>query len=310
MSLVQNLSVQESTDVSERFLSHLTSGFLPTLRPTFQNLCTSPPYFALHGLTSTPQGVQATVPVDYARHPELTPISAAEAGRHLAILGSCAVNQIQDTPIYCLAQRAILHLNPWHLSSAPPSSSPRFRAVAKATAVAPKIYHAQADLLDASHTAIFSLDVHFMAIPKRVFERLFAHRHILSIGSPIENPYRHPIWVEPRVMQADFFQGVLGPILPTQCWGHFHNFPALPVAILMANLCHSAGLLLQHIVGEDCRYAVSLAQVHAQNLAFAGDILDISVRYLGRDGNDFRFSCYATHAETSIGSLDLVLTCQ
>src|SRR5688572_30011137 len=93
-------------------------------------ICVRPPYFAPEDVRANSTGVEAKgrVQQDPGRGPG--PISGAEAGRHLAILGSCALARVnpQVERHYYLASAAELE----RLAPAAPTAQGKLRAFAHA----------------------------------------------------------------------------------------------------------------------------------------------------------------------------------
>ena len=88
--------------------------------------------------------------------------------------------------------------------------------------------------------------------------------------------------------------GSLGRIDPYRCAGHFPGLPAMPVAFLMANIGSAAGRLLRHILdADDLTYVIREASIRAENLAFAGERVDIHVEYQRFASGTHWFHCAA-----------------
>lgn len=77
----------------------------------FERIKIRSPYFALEDLTLDENNIlSAVIPVQHSLEMEIAPIVAAEAGRHLAILGTCSagLSNVNSGRHYYLAHKAEL----------------------------------------------------------------------------------------------------------------------------------------------------------------------------------------------------------
>lgn len=99
-------------------------------------------------------------------------------------------------------------------------------------------------------------------------------------------------------------------IQPEWCVGHFPFYPALPVAIVLSILSHSAGDLFLSRHPALKGFLIRTANVTADNLAFAGESLNLETQYLATlgDGGGERFLCTATTTQgLVVGRLDITI---
>ncbi|MFC1512790.1 hypothetical protein ACFL4S_01950, partial [bacterium] len=59
-------------------------------KDVFEKIAVRTPYYALKNLKQEGDEVKAIIPIEQPLEMEIPPITAAEAARHLAVLGSCA----------------------------------------------------------------------------------------------------------------------------------------------------------------------------------------------------------------------------
>ncbi|HEX5660505.1 MAG TPA: hypothetical protein VFX59_25095, partial [Polyangiales bacterium] len=215
------------------------------------------PYFALTELElDAPGRVSAHILAEQPRGHELGALPAAEAGRHLAIAGSCACASLQSDSgkHFYLANRAHLRRE----TDASPDTSGLLNVDARALHRERRQARAECALRDGLGRTLYTLDVSYSVLQERVFERLFsAHRQDLrraprAASLPLEslmhmrrNPYREAFpFVHARL---DAEQGVARlEALPAHlCAGHFPLYPAMPVAVLMYGLSSLSGDVLR-----------------------------------------------------------------
>ncbi|HKU41129.1 MAG TPA: hypothetical protein VJR89_23365 [Polyangiales bacterium] len=251
-----------------------------------------PPYYALHSVTPSASEIRAQVRREHPLGHEVGPLAAAEAGRHLAILGACACSSVREPAAlhYYLAHRARI------IGYRDPAAEQarEFTASARAVSSTAREARAQAVLRAVgSHALLYELDVTYKVLSRPVFERLFAaHRRDLraqprdeasSQLADIErrtNPYRQPIPLNITQRDAHGVRAELDEVKPEMCAGHFPMYPALPVAILMHSLSTLSGEALRARWGDSMRYRLLRADVFADRLAFAGERLQFAARYV------------------------------
>jgi hypothetical protein len=127
----------------------------------YSRICVRDPYFALSEVTMVGPGeVLARVPVEQAPGAEASPINAAEVGRHLAILGSCASALInpKEGQHYYLARRA--KLERLHDGPRPRLEEPLW-GLARAEFVEKRCTRAHTVLADPDGLPLYSLEVDY-----------------------------------------------------------------------------------------------------------------------------------------------------
>ena len=235
------------------------------------------PYFALEDLEEVGDGiVNATIPSHPAEAPEAGAIEAAQVARHLAILGSCAValSRDDDDRHHYLATRA--HYT--RMANAPTSVDGRLRAQAIGSWVDRRTARALVTLSTEDGQSLHLLDVEYTVLAPRMFRRLnppidldaLEASHGTAEGETIER-------------SEDSIRIDAGPISAEMCAGHFPDYPAAPVAIVMGRLCRAAGLAMIDHLGLDAaagRYRIEEGQVEATGLARAGQRLVLDARYV------------------------------
>ncbi|MCA9471687.1 MAG: hypothetical protein MRJ96_12265 [Nitrospirales bacterium] len=282
------------------------------LEKLWSRIAIRPPYFAFAQLMLDPSGVlSARVPVQHRFSLEAGAISAAEIGRHLAILGLCSValQQGTDQKHYYLAQQA-------HLIRRGPIqtflTSEHFFGKAWPLAIDHRTALARTQLWDEhQETVLYDLTVRYATVGERLFERLFQGYRQQESGEPsrVFNPYTQSLPLKNVQIAGRRLTAVLGIESPQQCAGHFPFYPAIPVAILMQALAEAAGRLTQAQLGLPVfSYVVSDAEVCAKNLAFADEGIDLIAEYLHRMDHAHVLHCRAnTQSGKDVGQLEVTL---
>lgn len=245
-----------------------------------ERIAVQAPYFAfteLRGLRN--QVVHGTFAPEQPLGFENGPVGAAEVGRHLAILGSCAAVAWQPaSQVYYLATKARYS---------------RLRDVDNGESGA--MLHASAEVLkhdkrSMSAQAIISAEKPFahlyceyQALSESVFSRLFKDYHIPSLspeGSPLSanSPYRDSIPLEFDFVDDRSILAYSPPLAPARCAGHFLNYPAWPVAIIGHTASQTIGRLLHHIVGKEIHYTVLKCDLCAHQLVSSSEPLSFHTK--------------------------------
>jgi 3-hydroxymyristoyl/3-hydroxydecanoyl-(acyl carrier protein) dehydratase len=292
-----------------RDASYLPSRPAPvTAGDIYQRISVRAPYFALRDLdVADPDGeVTARIPVQLEPNPEATPISVAEAGRHLAILGSCAgALAVPATgQHYYLANAARgrwLPDDPTGRHDGYLLGRARTEFTGRRTATAHTL------LSTAAGVPLFALDVDYTVLSVQTFARLFAdaHRYGVPAGSSDGNPYRTPPPLVDIHREGDRLvaSAAVGPEL---CPGHFAGYPMLPVAVAASAMTRLAGHLLARL--EDVpglRWIALRARLRAHSLAYAGDTVTFSARRDAATGSEHVLHCDARVGERLVASIDL-----
>src|SRR5690606_7878899 len=140
-----------------------------------------------------------------------SPISAAEAGRHLAILGSCAAARLrpEDEQHFYLAQQAVLtRLHPGPL----PRAGGLLSGEATATFTGRRAARARCTLSSAEGRPLFALEVTYAVLAAPLFHRLHADARVelrradrprlgadvIDLAAMRRNPFALPLPLGPR----------------------------------------------------------------------------------------------------------------
>lgn len=267
----------------------------------------NPPYFAYDQVTKAEDGsIFAKVPIQQPLGSELGPISAAEASRHLAILGVCAcalTNPIKKRHYY-LAYKGI-----YERVAEPKTENATLYARAECISVDRKKGEAITELHDEYGTTLVVLRVFYHVILDSTFERLYKNNFIAQPDFKLENPYLYMHGFKSETVYENEIACSMGNIPEYYCAGHFPQFPALPVAILVYNLFHMACKLAHIQDSHDSKYVIKQYEIVADNLAFAGDKVELVVKHLGTVGGNLSelLAEGFANGDKSVGKINLVL---
>jgi hypothetical protein len=150
----------------------LLDGFLkynPLSDEIYKRIEVREPYFALKDMRVVdPHVLEAKIPVQQPLGREVSPIVAAEAGRHLAILGACAISLAKQNGerYYYLAYGAELERACMQTKGTEHSY---LYAKAQPRVLSDRLSLAQCDLSTEDGTIVYKILVNYLMIPEKVF---------------------------------------------------------------------------------------------------------------------------------------------
>ena len=236
-------------------LTHLRSVDEQRLRG---RICVSAPYLALDTPSYAGGQLRATATADLPLGPERGPMGSTELSRHAAIAGLCcaALAQDDDRRRYYLAQCAEYTSFP---VAAPYGTQVTFTAqlgsMNKRSAHASVTATAQCEPLA-------RLEVEYTILTEYAFERLFRTRYRPTREQTEINTHLPGV----RTVEPDRARLEVAAVPEAACAGHFKNYPALPVALLVGQL----GELVASLVPSG-RLRSMQVSVNATDLCWAGE---------------------------------------
>ena len=267
----------------------------------------TPPYYALENLSIEDNQATAEFSAEQPTDNENGTIAAAEVGRHLAVLGACALSSLnpEKGKHYYLATSAELT----NISNGALETNGRFVGVAKALEIKKREGKMSATVMTKEGIPMYTLVTNYFIVNESVFEKLFKDKKQVTPLDLTADSYKNEFPLSDIVISDNTLCATLGPLQPKDCAGHFVSYPCIPVAILMHALSRSAGKLLLDIVGDkNARYEVISADVKADRFAFASDHVQLSIRYTDKVDDDYAFSCIAGNGNSKqYGSMNLKL---
>lgn len=240
------------------------------------------PYNILFNLKEETDGsISAQVNHEFTLPTECGPISASEAGRHLAILGSIALSMKSEKPSYYLAINANIKRETKTFKV-----SKTFTLNTRVTVQNNRKGSVAGEIFDEEKELIYSIKVDYQVITPQLFSKIF--KPYLN-EFPIENtasPYKYRKGLSCISVREDAVNAEYGPVVPSECEGHFKNYPALPVAVI-CNLFAELGssLLFHHFPSEYAKFITTEATIQANRLVFAGEKLTFSGQTLKKLSN-------------------------
>lgn len=239
---------------------------------------------------------------------ELGVISAAEAARHLAVLGSYAVAQHQVKPRrhYYLAQRGEIQcFNYMVQEQAPLNVVAQGQLIKRGKAIA------HTELQSLSGETLYSCDVAYQVMSKRAFHRIFPQWQ-----QPVASMNPDPGLHEPFEFQyldilaghSHRMRGKIHSLTDPQCLGNLKGCSCLPNTCLLSAMSSAAGSFLNRLLKQPTCYVVRDAVFGADQLVFAGEAMTIDIDYLGHyRRNCHSFKCRAYNDDKQFGELYLNL---
>jgi hypothetical protein len=273
----------------------------PELNPTylskdelFARICVRPPYYALTQEHFINKVFSSEAIADLPQGLASGPMRSAEISRHAAIAGTCviALHQQDLQRRFYLATKASYQ---GFFSDAPYGTPIQLRAevseFGKRQARAKVHVYIQQQLLA-------RLEVEYAILPVALFERLNLKRK--RITGQLD---RFTVLDDYPIQWQGNTGTKIVPHLPIQaCAGHFNDYPAAPVALLMDQLSRIA----ERSINKNC-YA-SRAEVTSANLCWAGETTIFRMTQQTQQNHETYFTGDIQTKESSIGSMNLWLS--
>lgn len=255
-------------------------------------ICVRPPYFALQNVRREGDLLVADAKADLPQGLALGPMRPGDLSRHGAIAGLCALalKQKDDERRYYLATSATFT---GYLSQAPYGAQLRFEAEIT------KFGKREGSVLITAYNyqeRVATLDVTYTILNTSLFERLNAHRRRPTARAELE-----PVMVKDIKWQDNTGLYQI-PALPVEmCAGHFDNFPAAPVALLMDQLAQIAERFV------DRPSYIAYGQIEADRLCWAGEPVDLRMTKVSGNMLETQLQGMITSAATPVGKMQLLL---
>lgn len=238
---------------------------------------------------------------------EVGPLAIAEAGRHLAILGSCAaaLSQPAEKRTYYLAIHAI-----WS------------SAACSVTALQRPMLSARAQIVDCSkkrvkaHTELLldgaivgALQVEYQVLSEKLFEALFGRFRQEESAQVVDSPYKKALELRSSSIKRHAAKAQCVEQAEAHCAGHFPHYPMWPVAVVVYGLTRMLSFLLEKRLKRPFLFAGLQAEVHALQLVSAHEPLTFyaGVKSMSRNGRLCRMRCVASLGEKTVAVLKITL---
>jgi hypothetical protein len=254
-----------------------------------RRICVRPPYFALNDLRFDAGTFNATAVAERAASLEVGPMQACDISRHAAICGLSAValGMDDDDRRFYLAQDATYQ---GVENSAPYGSVVSFQA----TVIEQNKRQATAEItVTAGGHPLAQLSVTYTIMNEGAFRRLFRSKHVPSFSG-----LTHDRMPDPPMgvfsTEENKTTLLLERVPMDACAGHFDQFPAMPVAVLMGQL----GLVAGRKYGAP--YWVEAATMSAGEFCWAGETARFEVTSLAEHG---RYAGTAFASDTAVSDV-------
>lgn len=246
-----------------------------------ERIAVQKPYFAFNSLWQEGEHLVGNFVPEQELGGELGYLSAAELGRHLAILGSCAAVSINDgINGYYLATQAHYTGKAAFSQPKPPSLSARAKVLSmdkRSLKIAATAY---------AHEPIAELVCEYFILPPALFQRSF--KHYIDTTKPMpsaSSPYCKRIPLHHVEYLQDGLSAFSGPLEPEQCAGHFHHYPSWPVAIIAHTVFKTNETLFNERYGAGTQYHVLETRLCADKLVSAKTALRFVTQIVDEDKN-------------------------
>ena len=258
-----------------------------------ERICVRPPYYALTNEHVFNETFVAEARAELPQGRALGPMRPGDVSRHGAIAGSCvlALRQSDNKRRYYLATQATYQGFP---VEAPYGAPVRFEA---------RVNHLDKRRAQAVVHAFVAgeplavLDVNYTVLAPTLFERLHATRRRATRRLDTLHPVGdYPVrWTGNRGVRTI-------PRLPlSACGGHFDDYPAAPVALLMDQLAQVA----ESFVGKPCY--IARGEVTAAQLCWAGEEAVFSMVNLQAGPDEAQFSGGIDSNDAPVGTMKVWL---
>jgi len=256
------------------------------------------PYNLLFDFYLEGDKISAKVQNEYVQDNEKGPVICSEAGRHLAILGSILLSQKKRTKNYYLATNA--KITRQNLIT----ENTEILEVKTSIICTGRRNGTVKGSISSNHQIIYEAIIEYQILTKDVFTKLFnSHYYPSKIINNI-SPYKQRRKLKDIRIQEDQITGVYGTILPSECEGHFENYPALPVAIV-GNLLGEIGIELFLSKSPDFSKVIVLsADIKAKKLIFHGEYLTFRGKLKSINKVTAQIYCEAIVNENIIATAD------
>ena len=258
-----------------------------------QRVFVKPPYYALRNERFANGLFIAEATAEFPQGRALGPMRPGEISRHAAIAGSCAaaLSQIDDVARYYLASEAVYE---GLVSTAVYGAAVKFEA--EVTTLGKRRVGCSVKA-STGGMPLARLRVVYSVLKPMIFERLNSHHRTIT-------PYKEMMsWIGDYPTSFSGNTGVKTiPRLPiSACAGHFENYPAAPVALLMDQLAQIAE---SQVAGPSY---IEYGEVTATRLCWAGTAITFTMTKLTDEGGRARLAGSILSDDVEVGTMTVWL---
>lgn len=248
-----------------------------------EKICVSPPYFRFHKIYKYENILIAQIKPEQPINNEIASISIGEAGRHIAILGTCICAIDQGDKNYYLVKDARTKLMSQDLGSLCNKHNDLYIAI-ESRYIDNKIANAYGVLFNSNKEIIYQLEASYNKVKVATFAKLFKE-HNNNFVSTNDSPYKERILFDNKRVSDNGLTISFPKIGVERCAGHFNNYPILPTAFIIYNIIsHVGNFLLEK--SNNKRYYVSEVKLSLFELLFLSSKKEVEVSYRKKDNSN------------------------
>ncbi|WP_430811317.1 MULTISPECIES: hypothetical protein [unclassified Carboxylicivirga] len=258
------------------------------------------PYNSLKDIQTENNSVSAIFDQELFDSSQIAGITLAEAGRHIAILGSLAVaniNPVKNKHFYLASKAVIKRVHNR------PCLSKTYKGEMNALEFTKKHGLAEGAIYDQDGEVLYTAQVEYSVLTVQLFERFFRKYRSAEFRSEGFSPYGDVVTLYDMNLCVDTSFATLGEVRPEWCLGHFDHYPALPVAQISQGLMNLAANQNQLVKNMKDPFCIKEVKMNAESFIFAGQELSFKSEY------DTNQDFYKTKAFTEENSDAVSLDC-
>ncbi len=246
-----------------------------------EKICVSPPYFTFKKIYKYENILIAQVKTEQPIDNEIALMSIGEAGRHMAILGTCICAIDQGDKNYYLVKNAKTKLIAEDIGSL--CNEDDLYIAMESRYIDKKIANTYGILFNTEKRVIYQLEASYNKVKIAVFDKLFK-KYGDDYVLPKDSPYTKQIVFQHKEVNTGLTIS-FPKIEKERCAGHFKNYPILPTAFIIKNIIsHIGNFLLEK--NNKKRYYVPEVELSLLELLFLSSKKEIKTSYQKREGHN------------------------
>ncbi|MCU4157464.1 hypothetical protein J1N10_15915 [Carboxylicivirga sp. A043] len=257
------------------------------------------PYNSLKDIRTQGTTVTASFEQELFDASQVEGITLAEAGRHIAILGSLAVaniNPVKNKHFYLASKATLKRVH------SRPCTSTSYRGIMNAIDFNKKCGMAEGAIHDSEGKILYTAEVQYSVLTVQLFERFFRKYKSTEFRANGFSPYGDVVKLYDMNLCVETSSASLGEVKPEWCVGHFDEYPALPVAQISQGLMNLAAAQNRLIKNKDNQFCIKEVNMDAESFIFAGQNLSFKSEY-DTNNDYFKTKAYTEEVADAV-SLD------
>jgi hypothetical protein len=276
-----------------------------SLTHVLDKICVSNPYFSFKKIYQYENILIAKIDTEQPINDELSLLSIGEAGRHMAILGTCACAIDAKEKYFYLVKEAKITLKTRNIEALSRSSDLYIAIEPKY--INNKIANSTGILFNDKQETIYTLDVSYNKVKTAVFKKIFSKEYC-EVQPIFHNPYSDTITL--KEIETNSRQIVLEiPEIPAgRCAGHFKGYPILPTAFMIYNILHCVGQFILNREGGK-RYYISAVYLSLLELLFLKSDKKVIIDYHSLANNSYEVVCKIIQDDKKNSQVSFLIAC-